>query len=207
MAQNTNFLPTISHALSISLPRNVQTPSLKRKLFRLACHDPLPFSGHSVGIGESGTADRLSSVIQAKLWAMTQRKVYDKVAGHKVWRQALQEGSQDKHSDFQDLFDTLEENSQTRRDIEHLPDDEIMLFSDQDDDSVLLEDGEDADGEKRATELETDEMLFGSDGLALDYADGEMLVAGDCGVPVSQPEDEERDMLWIEGEEEDSMLM
>lgn len=87
MSQRSQFIPAISHALSASLLRNAQSPSLRRKLLSLASNpvqppdndimmDPVDginnrsdFAGHLI-------SRTLGRIIGERLWAMMQHSLY-----------------------------------------------------------------------------------------------------------------------------------
>jgi len=165
IASHSRFLPTISHALCASMPRNLQTPSLRRKLLQIS-NLKLPHSSDSDDqLGKPGTAQRLAAVVQTRLWGMMQRKLFEKAAGKRLWRTTTQ-GDKDEESHFEDMLATGEDGKNLILDeIDGMSDEEI-LFADDEDDDLLLGNDEyqfDEDWERRAIENETEDMLPGGE--------------------------------------------
>ena len=174
MAQNSKFLPTISNAICSSWVRNVQGVVLRQKLIMLS---NAKVSEYHNGNGEKGSAERLVSVVQARLWRMMQRTLCDGEAAKKLWKK--HEGQEDEHSNMKEDDcgdeDLLGENGHDE-DI-HMRKDRLEDFVGMDDDDELLfgellggRDHESTNGllenlgeqERLAVEAET-EMLLGSD--------------------------------------------
>ncbi|KAK0106800.1 hypothetical protein ONS95_003522 [Cadophora gregata] len=165
IAGHSRFLPTISHALCVSMPQNVQTPSLRRKLFQLSSLESSQLPDPSSQSGKPGTVQRLSSVVQSRLWGMMQRKLFDKAAGRRLWRRSTP-GDEDEKSDVEDMFAAVEDGNNLKMDEDNGMSEEEMLFGDDEDDDLLLDDDNDqynADWERRAIEDKTDDMLLGDD--------------------------------------------
>ncbi|KAJ5051428.1 uncharacterized protein L3040_001207 [Drepanopeziza brunnea f. sp. 'multigermtubi'] len=210
VAHNARYLPTISRALSTSLPHNIQTPSLKRKLLQLSSCDPSYFYGRSNDCGEPGALERLSFVTQTRLWAMIQRKIYDTTAATKLWRQTLSDESLHKDSDFEDLFGSIGGQDRVVSDLGDSFTDDGMLFTDDEDDESLLLDkevGEDSDWERRAIEFETDEMLLSADQQEADEDGNGMYLINEIGLWVRKNKEDDTDMLLGDGGDGDDMLL
>jgi len=174
MAQNSRFIPTISHAMSVSWPGNVQSPTLRRKLIDLANSLPSQLlEDNQDQIDHIGTAQRLATVIQARLWGMMQRKLYDASAAKKIWRKTSKRESNDRNEEEPDLFDIIDEKEKSRVEDSVIGEWEDLLAGDDHDefDDLLAEDQDDefmdllddAESERRAVERETDEMLLGDE--------------------------------------------
>jgi hypothetical protein len=72
--------------------------------------DPSPFPDHPVEVGKLGNSQRLSSVVQSRLWAMMQRKLYDGTAARKLWRQTSTNERLDNDDDeFEDILRAMGE--------------------------------------------------------------------------------------------------
>jgi hypothetical protein len=87
MSQRSRFIPTISHTLSVSLLRNAQSPSLRRKLLSLVSNpaqsprndvmvDPVDDIDDHSGRAGHRTSQALCRAVEARLWAMMQRSLY-----------------------------------------------------------------------------------------------------------------------------------
>ncbi|TAQ83414.1 hypothetical protein B7494_g8263 [Chlorociboria aeruginascens] len=174
MARNAEFLPTISRAFSITLPRNVLSPRLEKKLANLANLNTVSFmkGQQEKAANEPASTKSLSDVVYARIWGMMQRKLYDPSAARKLkpeipnlkdqcledidedfLSQSRQEGIAVRELVMKDLEEFI---------IEARDEDEESLFDD------LLADGEDGkliplgDFEESLTMMqETDEMFFG----------------------------------------------
>ncbi|PVH81768.1 hypothetical protein DL98DRAFT_570905 [Cadophora sp. DSE1049] len=165
IAGHSRFLPTISHALSASMPQNIQTPSLRRKLLQLSNLGPSQFPDPNSHAGHPGTGERLSSVVQSRLWSMMQRKLFETAAGQRNWRPSTQ-GDGDEESDFEDMLATIEDEPQFKIDGDDGISDDEMLFADDENDDLLLSDEYDhfnADWQRHAIEDEIEDMLLGDD--------------------------------------------
>src|SRR6187402_3260265 len=104
MAHNSNFIPSITHAMSISWLHNVQSPTLKQKLIHLANLNTSSIAGDSEEAGETGTSENLSAVLHSKLWKMMQVKLLDVSAARKLWEGATDEETTAIDDDYPDLF-------------------------------------------------------------------------------------------------------
>jgi hypothetical protein len=166
MARNAHFLPTISHAISISWLRNIQSPSLRAKLGRLANSPTSALTNASrIENGEKGTAARLAAVVQSRLWSMMQRTSYDPSDAAKIWKKStLQDVFAEEH-ETPDLLGTLEEQNIVKgrvvTELGEFEEDDLDVFEDLllGDDDELLEYMEAR--ERLSVERETEEMLFG----------------------------------------------
>ncbi|KAH7408044.1 hypothetical protein BKA64DRAFT_437623 [Cadophora sp. MPI-SDFR-AT-0126] len=163
IAGHSRLLLTISHALSATMPKTVQTPSLRRKLMELSVMESSLFKDPNNRTGQPGTVERLSSVVQSRLWAMAQRKLFKKAAGRRLWRQVPQ-GDDGLESDFEDMLATLDEDGRNTDIVEDdgMADEE-MLFADDEVDDLLLGDDNDrynADWERRAINGDTDDLFL-----------------------------------------------
>ena len=197
MSHNARFLPAISQAVSSSWPRNVQSPILRRKLIQLANPPPSALEQREEDVvDEEVTTDRLASVVQARLWAMMQRKLYDPLAA----RASFNPRSSDKVSaepkdvgEDDDLLDELGNSSANLGKESMMQDLEDFMkeeFGDLDEFEDLLGGGgneeddllgyfEAEERERLEDEHETDEMLFGSscdDDWGVDDEDMDMLL-------------------------------
>ncbi|CAL3971221.1 unnamed protein product [Diplocarpon coronariae] len=204
IAQNTRFLSSVSHVVSVSWPAHVQTPSLRRKLLRLSDLDPSPFLAYPIRRGGSSTSDRLSAVVQSRLWAMMQKKVYDKSGGRTLWRQATEvmTGRSDDEENY-----SLEEKvtwlEEYERKMETVDPDELLFTDDDEDDDVLMHDRDEDGWERRAIESETNEMLFGSE----QADDGDVLLTRGPDILAGGQRDDVDMLLLSDESERDSMLL
>lgn len=199
MAHNSKFLPTISDAICSSWVRNVQGVVLRQKLVALS---NAKVSEYHDGDGEDGSAERLVSVVQARLWRMLQRTLYDEDAAKKLWKKNKGQGAENpnmeaKESGDEDLLgeNRGEKTINTKADRfadcireDFMDDNEELLFEDllaggidRESDDGLLDYFEDQ--ERLAIEAETEGMLFGSgrDRRLCNAADDEdeLLLLGD----------------------------
>ncbi|KAE9377457.1 hypothetical protein N431DRAFT_541237 [Stipitochalara longipes BDJ] len=185
IAQNAHFLPTISHAISVSWPRNIQSPTLREKLSRLANSSTSSLThANRIEDGEAGITARLASVIQSRLWGMMQRKLFDPSAGAKIWGKSTLRGDLDEEDEFPELLGTLEGRDDVEDPVAGKLDDfdedefEDLLSTDDDD---LLEYMEER--ERLSVERDTEEMLFRSGWDEDQTDDGDVcLLDGDAGV-------------------------
>lgn len=93
MSHNAKFLPIISRAMSITLPRNVQSSMLRSNLLKLAQSDKSAIPNINDESLERGSVQRLAAVVQTRLWAMMQKWVYDTSAARKLaWGGIAEEG-------------------------------------------------------------------------------------------------------------------
>jgi hypothetical protein len=162
MAHNAHFLPTVSHAISVSWPRNIQSPSLRQKLSRLA-NSPvsqLLDEGRDED-GEAGTSARLAAVVQSRLWGMMQRKLYDPSDAAKIWRKSALQENPGEDDEYPDLLAAVREQGKVAAELGEFGDDEDE-FEDliPGDDEGLL--GYWEERERLSIECETEEMLFRS---------------------------------------------
>ena len=167
MAHNAHFLLTISNAVSISWPRNIQSPTLRRKLTEMANRPPSSLTNDTQQVdGAAGTTTRLAAVVQSRLWGMMQRKLYDPADAAKIWKKSTSQGKLAEEDACPDLLVTLGEDEAEGGAItklEYFLTEELDEFEDllSGDDDGLLEYLE--QGEKLSVERETEEMLFGSE--------------------------------------------
>ncbi|KAK2625361.1 hypothetical protein QTJ16_005730 [Diplocarpon rosae] len=205
MVHNNRFLSSVSHTVSVSWPAHVQTPSLRRKLLRLSDLNPSPFPAFPIKREEPGTSDRLLAVVQSRLWAMMQKKLYDKSGGRKLWRQTRKQetgrSDDDEEDNLDDKFSSVEGCEQRMDTI----DSEAMLLNDDaEDDDILMGDRDEDDWERRAIESETYEMLFGRE----EADDGDILLMRGPAIPGGGQAGDDGDMLLLSEEGEgDSMLL
>lgn len=219
MAGNSRHLPTISHVISVSLPQNVQTPSLKRKLLQLASMDQSRFACPAQEPGQPGTTERLSSVVQSRLWEMMQRKIFDNSAGRKLWWHTGA-GEEEGDDDFEDMLETIDgEGLRSETGIVKASSDEEMLFWD-DDDDLLLEVNNtycEVDWERRAIEQDTEAMLLndewsgnGRDGrqdLLLEDHNNEILESVDGESSILLLDESDNEVLKAMGGEDSIILL
>ncbi|KAH8754680.1 hypothetical protein F5882DRAFT_469304 [Hyaloscypha sp. PMI_1271] len=168
MAHNAHFLPSISHAISVSWPRNIQSPTLREKIFRLGQSRTSSLTNETriEDGGERSTA-RLTAVVQSRLWGMMQRKLYDPSDTAKIWRKTTLQDNPVQEDECPDLLETMGEPDEmggqvaTKRD--DFGGDDAGDFDDllSRDDDELLEYMEER--ERLSIERETEEMLFGSE--------------------------------------------
>jgi len=148
---------------------------------------------------EDGTVERLGTVVQGRVWAMMQRKLFDAGAARKLkWRNPQDEdGEEVEGVEDDDLLgentdNTLGEDMPYTDEMTEMIGDEFMdhdeefLFEDLIFGTQTAEDGDDLlhyfeEQERREVDMETDEMLFGSD-ADCDGSDGnDELVLGETG--------------------------
>ncbi len=121
---------------------------------QLATSSPSSLATDAQGSEESGASERLSVVVQGRLWATMQSKLYDPATARKLWQQSeVEPGTIGEQEEFEDLVEMKGE-----MDIDQDED----LLGDLADDNFddLLECLEER--ERLAVERETDEMLFGN---------------------------------------------
>ncbi|CAD6450371.1 283ba3af-b687-46e8-8293-9ca139fd5b87 [Sclerotinia trifoliorum] len=189
MAHNSRYAPRIIQMLT-SLAHNAQTLSLKQKLVDIA---NIPSSEFASGItdgeidGELDSEKRLAAVVQARLWSMMQRTLYDPSAAHQATNKRMTSDNAPLMEE-DDGYDDLLNSIGTDVDIEDLKkgDDDFQWIIDEhhseksafdcilidseeisgdafddilgDGDDLLLSDEE---RERLETEFETEEMFFG----------------------------------------------
>jgi hypothetical protein len=167
MAHNAHFLPSISHAISVSWPRNIQSPTLREKLLRLEHSRTSSLTNESqIEDWGKGATARLTAVVQSRLWGMMQRKLYDPSDTAKIWRKTSLQDNPVQEDECPDLLETMGEPDEmgdqvaTKRD--DFDEDDADEFDDllSRDDDDLLEYMEER--ERLSVERETEEMLFGS---------------------------------------------
>ncbi|KAF4633156.1 hypothetical protein G7Y89_g4956 [Cudoniella acicularis] len=176
LAHNAKLLPIISHAISSSLPRNVQSPTLKCKLTKLSnLRSPLIAEDNNTSTGRE-TSDNLSAVVQARIWAMMQKHLYDPSAARKMKLSKDHEGGQciGSQTEDEDLLGQWEndnhlaasKNTTEAEAKESILIDDIDEFEDllagDDKEEDLLGLFDESERERWETEQQTDEMLFGS---------------------------------------------
>lgn len=186
MCHNAKFLPTISNAIALSCVRNVQSPGLRSKLIDLSQKTVSDLTDDKIeGIDVvEGTVERLSAVIQGRVWAMMQRKLLDSKAAEKLrWSRSgeLVDGNdgEEEEVDLLQRAGTVEEQGLNLPLLEEdfgdsglfeewsMDEEEELLIGDiwngndysSSDHEGLLDYFEEE--ERRLVEMETDEMLFG----------------------------------------------
>jgi hypothetical protein len=206
MAHNSRFLPTILQAVSSSWVQNCQGPGLRRNLAALANAEVSELDDvYREGSGQHGSVERLSAVVQTRLWGTMQRKLFDPAVARKL---QCEGSNMDRRVDQEELGEDedllapsdIEKELDSRRrmsiDLGELIGNEFM-----DDDGLLFVD-ENRDVEQEglldyfdemerlAVERQTDEMLFW-DGGGDHHDDG----------------DSDRILLFDSEVEEESMLL
>ena len=179
MNQNARFLPTISHTI-LAWQLTAQTPSLRQKLTNLATSRPLECNiANPQETSQSNSVSNLAGIIQARLWMMMQRKIYDPLVARRL-KHTPANGETEPCNDEDECEDLLRVDTkvnqrgistqdQMMNDLEQFIDQEFMtddwdlfqdlLLEEDDDDYRLLENAEEM--ERRAVEKETEEMLLG----------------------------------------------
>jgi hypothetical protein len=161
------------------------------------------------GAGEAGMSGRLAAVVQARLWGMMQRKLYDPTAARKMLQKSF--GEHLKVDDVEggpecpNLLGTLNDDEESQfidlignvggDDFDHL------LMEDEEDEEGLLDYLEDSEKERLAIEQETEEMLFGN---GWDESDEDDLLFQNENHDRNSGEEE---LLLDGGSEGDSMLV
>jgi hypothetical protein len=155
MSQRSQFIPTISHALSVSLMRNAQSPSLRRKLLSLVLNpvqppdnDVMMDSVHDINNRSDFTSHltsrALGRIIEERLWAMMQHSLYQPLSTPRILplkdvdagvRGALTVGLvETSTSGPEEAEDAMDESlSFTRYDLDFFDDDFEDLFEDMSD--------------------------------------------------------------------------
>jgi len=179
IAHNSKFLSTISNAISSSWVRNVQGAGLRGKLMELSkvriseLHEE-----EETSTREEGTVERLSAVVQGRVWGMMQRALFDGDAAGKLKRTSLKANVGEDSGAIVEDVDLLDGGGQETTNIktafedfieqEFMGDDEESLFED----LLLGRDGlSDENGvleclgniKRNNIHAETDEMLFGDE--------------------------------------------
>ena len=186
MAHNAHFLLIISHAISVSLPRNVQSPTLKEKLSRLATSSTSSLTDASrTEDGEAGTTARLASVVQSRLWGIMQKKLFDPSDAAKIWRKSTSQESAAEEGAFPELLGGFDERDGPRDGVSTRIDDfeedenefEDLLSTDEDDLLAYMK-----EHERLSIERETEEMLLGTGWDEDEKHEGDVcLLDGDAG--------------------------
>ncbi|KAF7866923.1 hypothetical protein EAF04_005764 [Stromatinia cepivora] len=189
MAQNSRYAPRIIQMLT-SLARNAQTLSLRQKLAEITNIPTSEFVSDRTDGGidsELGSEKRLAAVVQARLWSMMQRTLYDPLAARQATNKRMTSDNAIL-AEGDDGYDDLLDSIGTDVDIEDLRkgDDDFRLIVDEhhseksafdcilsdceeisgDDFDDLLDDGDelllsDEERERLEIEFETEEMFFG----------------------------------------------
>lgn len=193
MAHNYRFLPTISQTISSSWVRNCQGPGLRAKLLELS-NLPSPGSsfGHATQSGETGSVERLSAVVQSRVWSMMQRKLSDpSMVGKLQWESVDHGGILDGEDPamYEDLLASADMDAQNEMvngvsgGLEqfitdgYMDEEELLLFDQMSDDEGLLSYFDEM--EKIEVEKQTDEMLLGSEEYEDEDSDEVLLLDGD----------------------------
>lgn len=200
MAHNSRFLPTISRAMSSSWMRNCQGPGLRAKLLELAT---LTLPGSDRGLvaqsGGPSSVEKLSAVVQGRVWSMMQRKLSDPAVGKLKW-ETLDPSRIAEREDpdvDEDLLRSVDGDGRIDMDPiaranlkqfiegEYMDDDEeLLLFDPMSDGEGLLSYFDEM--EELELQKQTDEMLFGS---------GEYEGEDDSEIMLLPDEDNEESML------------
>ncbi|KAH8685414.1 hypothetical protein BGZ60DRAFT_395144 [Tricladium varicosporioides] len=96
MSHNIKFLSTISHTLSITLPRNAQSPMLRSNLLMLAQSEKSAIPNIDRECWGRGSVQRLAAVVQTRLWAMMHKQIYDPSAARKLAWESIIDGDVDE---------------------------------------------------------------------------------------------------------------
>ncbi|RDW60689.1 hypothetical protein BP6252_12072 [Coleophoma cylindrospora] len=215
MNQNAQFLSSISQAICVSWTKNAQSPSLRQKLFQLA--DSVPSHGNESnrGLGATGATDRLTSVVQLRLWTMMQRKLYDpSAARHLRLSDHHSCQSEPEAANFEDLLQNHKASKDSDTCLEDEEDSASSVFHDgladfeYDEEVDLLAAQEEK--ERQSTERETDIMLF--DEQSTDHEDDESdILFGQINWHVRDtgigPPDKDGDSMLLSGGSRDSMFL
>jgi len=188
MSHNAVFLPRVSQVISSSSIRNVQSPTLRQKLILLSESKTSEFADDDLSRdGEKGSCQRLSAVVQSRLWAIMQQELYDPLAAWRLKPTSANTDSEEEEEDLLEMFNIADTNSSEpmndpkpstedeESDFDDLLADEWddLLGEDRDEDEMLLFDIERE--ERLAIEQGNDEMLFRS-GVRQNEDDGELLL-------------------------------
>ncbi|EPE35922.1 hypothetical protein GLAREA_05260 [Glarea lozoyensis ATCC 20868] len=167
VASNAYFLPTISHAISVSWPQYTQSPVLKSKLAELAI---IVLINEEALNTPTIVAIRLSKVVQSRLWSMMQIHLYDHSATKTLkWKKTKSSTPENGWNGVQDPHVLNCHNSEEGSKVgAHANDLEFREQVEEDYTSEFEDLLGDADGEKLdyweeqriETERHTDEMLF-----------------------------------------------
>jgi hypothetical protein len=201
MAHNSRFLPSILCAISSSWVRNCQGPGLRATLIELSNSTP-PVSdyGNIAEAGVQGSVERLSAVVQGRMWRMMHKKLSDAAICRKITWESVDPtriiDAEDAVTD-EDLLGSRRAEGQKGiylspgKDLQecitdgYIDGDDLLLFDAMSDDEGLLSYFDEM--EKLEVEKQTDEMLFGSENCE-DEGDTEIV-------------------LLLDGDAEDTMLL
>ncbi|RFU24185.1 hypothetical protein B7463_g12155, partial [Scytalidium lignicola] len=179
MGQNSRFLPIISRSVSRSWVKNVQSPSLQRKLVQLATSSRSLTERDMCDLNAE-LAEGLAAAIEARLWSMMQHRLYDSAAARRLKSTpptenevAIDDGlfedllnSSGTMMEYNNLGDGMAEHPEDFMKEESLYGDEDLLFEDQCAQNEQEGDPWDEDlgnfeeMERTLIEQETDDMLF-----------------------------------------------
>ncbi|KAL2073906.1 hypothetical protein VTL71DRAFT_11232 [Oculimacula yallundae] len=207
MAGNSRLLPTVTHALSDTMLRNVQTPSLRRKLLQLSNASPSSIPNLGYNLDQLGAGERLSSVVQSRLWEMMQRNLFDNAAGRRLWRQEHM-GEKGGYDNFEDMVETHDDDELKVKTGDGEGADDSMLFPGVEDDELLLGDEDycyDADWEQRAIEDDIEDMLLSAE-WNRSQIEEEMLLE-DSDVDLLANRGSESSIMILDDNEDDEMLI
>lgn len=195
VAHNAKFLPTISNAVCSAWVRNAQGPGLREKLVALSVSTVSELGeGDSEAVDER-SAERLSGVFQARVWAMMQTGLLDARSARGLkWEPSNKIRNNGGADDCQeeDLLQghcgvTDAERGHSEVKLSDLLEDEFMdyeeelLFKNLSHGDAVEEDMEELlqhfeEEERRQVEMDTDEMLFGNEA---GWEDDELLLGHD----------------------------
>ncbi|CAG8955648.1 hypothetical protein HYFRA_00009602 [Hymenoscyphus fraxineus] len=189
MASNNQFITTITRTISVSWPQNVQSPTLLKKLDRLAHQANDANDSRQGGIPRNP----LSTAVSSSLWAMMQRNSYLATSSRQLaWEsldnmehslgggllesplKSLDAEELENTSDFEDMLAKGDENY-----VEDLLDFESLLAEDHGSDDGLLYLLVGTAEEDIQTEHETGEILFGQEEYHYQESDDSMLLLED----------------------------
>jgi hypothetical protein len=180
VAHHSKLVPTIAHAI---MNRNWNSPELRSKLAGLSRQNPSDL--HEDGLGET-VQSRLHSIIQRRIWAMMQRKLFDPTAAGKLrWESPSSRSTEEPRVEAdEDLLGGGKENDTDSGMM--IGEDELneYEFPDVDtedsfqnvlaDASFLSEDGMLLTATEHQTMWDTEEMLFGDGEREIDlFSDDE----------------------------------
>ncbi|CAG8982413.1 hypothetical protein HYALB_00007092 [Hymenoscyphus albidus] len=189
MASNNQFITTITRTISVSWPQNVQSPTLLKKLDRLAHQSNDANDSRQGGIPRNP----LSTAVSSSLWAMMQRNSYLATSSRQLAWEFLDNmehssgggllESQSKPLDAEELENTSDFEDMLAKGDENY-DEDLLDFE-----SLLAEDHYSDDGllhllvgtaeENIQTEHETDEILFGQEEYHYQESDDTILLLED----------------------------
>jgi hypothetical protein len=180
VAHHSKLVPTIAHAI---MNRNWNSPELRSKLAGLSRQNPSDL--HEDGLGETAQS-RLHSIIQRRIWAMMQRKLFDPTAAGKLrWESPSSRSTEEPRVEVdEDLLGGGKENDTDSGMM--IGEDEFneYEFPDVDtedsfqnvlaDASFLSDDGMLLTATEHQTMWDTEEMLFGDGEREIDlFSDDE----------------------------------